>query len=288
MPAASQTIAPTAPIPISTSTPIPTPTALAKINFAVIGDYGDANQQLPAVAEMVLGWTPDFIVTLGDNNYPKGDSATIDTNIGKFFHAYIWPYSGEYGTGADTIRFFPVLGNHDWNTQKAQPYLDYFELPNNERYYDFEWGFLHFFMLDSDSREPDGIGTSSLQAKWLEEKLDTSTAPWKIVVLHHPPYSSGEREANLAVRWPFEAWGADIVFAGHEHFYERLVVNEFPYIINGLGGGPRYAFGEIHPGSQKRFRAQNGALMVQATQKNLTVQFFTITGVEIDTFELNK
>jgi hypothetical protein len=64
-------------------------------------------------------------------------------------------------------QFFPTLGNHDWYTPGAQPYLDYFHLPGNERYYDFVWGPVHFFAIDSDENEPDGVNQSSVQAKWL-------------------------------------------------------------------------------------------------------------------------
>ena len=56
-----------------------------------------------------------------------------------------------------TNSFLPSLGNHDWGTPNAQPYLDYFALPGNERYYDHVQGPVHFFIVDSDPNEPDGI-----------------------------------------------------------------------------------------------------------------------------------
>src|SRR5215813_1931282 len=43
----------------------------ARIRFAVIGDYGSAGPDEAAVARLVRGWTPDFVVTTGDNNYPR-------------------------------------------------------------------------------------------------------------------------------------------------------------------------------------------------------------------------
>ncbi len=90
-----------------------------------------------------------------------------------------------------SIAFFPTLGNHDWYTNDAQPYLDYFTLPGNERYYDFVWGPVHFFALDSDEHEPDGVNAGSAQAAWLQQGLAASTSPWNIVYTHYPPYSSG-------------------------------------------------------------------------------------------------
>ncbi len=177
-------------IPSLTVTASATPTP-APIRFAVIGDYGQGEQAEADVAGLVKSWVPDFIITTGDNNYPSGAPETIDKNIGQFYQEYIFPYPGVYGKGADRLRFFPTSGNHDWDINHAQAYFDYFELPGNEHYYDFVWGPAHFFSLSSDSREQDGVSAGSIQALWLKDALAKSTSPWKIVYMHHPPYSSG-------------------------------------------------------------------------------------------------
>ena len=122
------------------------------VRFAVIGDFGSDNQSELDVSNLVKSWNPDFIVTVGDNNYPYGEASTIDQNIGKYYHDFIYPYAGGYGAGATTNRFFPALGNHDWGDgfiwpSTVQPYTDYFTLPGNERYYDFARGPVHFFAL---------------------------------------------------------------------------------------------------------------------------------------------
>jgi hypothetical protein len=143
----------------------------------VIGDYGEGNLAEQGVANLVKSWKPDFILTTGDNNYPVGSAETIDDRIGQYFQGYIYPYHGNYGPGADQNRFFPALGNHDWITPGAQPYLDFFTLPGNERYYDFTRGPVHFFALDSDSHEPDGVSRQSIQANWLKDHLASSSAP---------------------------------------------------------------------------------------------------------------
>ncbi len=199
----------------------PTATALPFVRFAAIGDYGSGEQAERDVADLIFSWNPDFIVTLGDNNYPDGTAETIDQNIGQFFHTYIFDYQGQYGPGSEIIRFFPTLGNHDWTTNKAQPYLDYFNLPGNEYYYDFTWGPVHIFALDSDSRQPDGVSQNSIQAQWLEQKLAESNSPWKLVIMHAPPYSSGLEGSIDWMQWPFQEWGADAVLSGHDHSYER-------------------------------------------------------------------
>ncbi len=56
------------------SHPQPAHAQTERITFAVIGDYGLAGQPLLDVSNLVKGWNPDFIVTLGDNNYPNGQS----------------------------------------------------------------------------------------------------------------------------------------------------------------------------------------------------------------------
>ena len=113
--------------------------AQSNTRFAVIGDFGLSGTTEEDVANLINSWNVDFIITLGDNNYPDGKASTIDENIGQYYHQYIYPYIGSYGEGSDVNRFFPSLGNHDWHTNPPQPHYDYFELPNNERYYDFVW-----------------------------------------------------------------------------------------------------------------------------------------------------
>lgn len=261
-----------------------------EIVFAVIGDYGLAGKDEADVAALIKSWQPDFIITTGDNNYPNGEAGTIDANIGQYFHEYIKPYHGDYGVGSlDVNRFYPLLGNHDWHTRDARPYLEYFTLPGNERYYDFEWGPVHFFAIDSSSTEPDGISPSSRQAMWLKEKLTASTASWRVVYLHHPPYSSGSNHGSIEpLRWPFAEWGAALVLAGHDHVYERLAVDGLVYVINGLGGNERYGFGTYLPESIVRYRDDFGALRVTATPREMIFEFITRAGEVVDEYTLQN
>ncbi|MCP4420802.1 MAG: alkaline phosphatase, partial [Chloroflexi bacterium] len=115
------------------------------VTLAVIGDFGDAGQPEKDVATLVNSWNVDYVITVGDNNYPDGAASTIDNNIGQYYQQYIGNYSGSYGVGSVENRFFSTLGNHDWRTETLQPYLDYFTLPNNERYYDVELDPVHLF-----------------------------------------------------------------------------------------------------------------------------------------------
>jgi tartrate-resistant acid phosphatase type 5 len=279
------------PNPEATETPTPEPTStpiLKPVVFAAIGDYGGGESSEADVANLILSWQPEFIITLGDNNYPEGAANNMDNVIGQFFHSYIYPYQGNYGEGSDINRFFPTLGNHDVKTDNGQPYFDYFTLPGNERYYDLVWGPVHLFALDDLDSEPDGVGASSIQADWLQESLVASSSPWNIVYMHYPPYSSGTHGSTDWARWPYREWGADAVLAGHDHTYERLLVDGMTYFVNGTGGYSLYDFVDILEGSQVRYNADYGALRVEATDENLLFQFFNRHNELIDQVELRK
>jgi hypothetical protein len=100
-----------------------------------------------------------------------------------------------------------------------------------------------------------------------------------LVVLHHAPYSSSDNHSsNATLQWPFQNWGADVVFAGHDHHYERLDVAGVPYFVSGLGGRSIYALGP--PLSQSRFRynADYGSMLVIADADQITHQFWSVTG----------
>jgi hypothetical protein len=272
--------------PIKTPVPEPAPLTHTAIpgatRFAVIGDYGLAGKPEADVADLVKSWNPEFIITTGDNNYKVGAAETIDKNIGKYYQEFIHPYKGKYGPGAEVNRFFPSMGNHDWSTDGGQPYFDYFDLPGNERYYEFVWGPMHLFAVSSDRREPDGLTPKSVQGQWLKSRMMASSANWKIVYMHHPPYSSSDRGSTDRMQWPFERWGATAVISGHEHVYERLDIDGISYFINGLGGAPIYDFSEPIPGSQVRFQDDYGAMLVEATSKQITFQFITRQNQIID------
>lgn len=263
----------------------------SQIRFAVIGDFGGDNDSEAAVAAMIESTIkPDFIVTVGDNNYLQNTVEGFDASVGRYFSAYIGNYTGVHGPGAATNRFWPVIGNHDWDeTAGYQPYLDYFTLPGNERYYDFVQGPVHFFMINSDVHEPDGRSRNSEQAKWLKSALAASTASWKFVIFHHPPYSSGDvHHSNPRLQWPFKSWGAHVVLTGHDHIYERLDLGGMPYFVNGFGGKSLYKLAAPLPQTTFRFNATYGAMCITVSEQRATFQAYTIenSGTLIDTFTL--
>ncbi len=253
------------------------------VEFAIIGDFGSAGPAEADVAALVHRWTPEFIVTTGDNNYVHGAASTIDENIGQYYHDFISPYVGEFGAGAAENRFFPALGNHDWRATDLAPHTDYFALPGNERYYTISWGPVDVFVVDSDPHEPDGIDADSAQARWLEQTMKAADGPWKLVLMHHPPYSSGDHGSSPALRWPYAQWGATAVIAGHDHHYERIEQDGILYFVNGLGGNPeRYAVKTPVEGSAVRYNADHGAMRVYADTQGIRFEFVNRSGEIVD------
>jgi hypothetical protein len=132
-----------------------------------------------------------------------------------------------------------------------------------------------------------GVTADSEQALWLQSALAASTAPWQIVYFHHPPWSSGTHGSSDWMDWPFAEWGADLVLMGHEHNYERLVVDGLPAIISGHGGVPLRAMGDVvHAHSQLAASEHHGALHVEASSRQMVVQSVGIGGVIIDQVRL--
>lgn len=281
------------------ATPAAAPTVLpqeaAPVHFAIIGDFGVDELSAREVAALVHGWDPAYVVTTGDNNYPRGSAASFDKNVAGLYNRFIAygpRYRGRYvGKGRAEQRFFASLGNHDWDTAGARPYLDALALPGNGRYYTVRQGPVALFIVDSDRREPDGTTADSVQARWLQQALRASDAPHRLVVFHHPPYSKGPHGSSAKMRWPFAAWGATAVFSGHNHNYERYEVDGLTYVVNGIGGAD---LGRIEPPcafAEASFAhcvgSVYGAMEVFGDAEALTLRTVTTAGTEIDRFTLH-
>jgi predicted phosphodiesterase len=205
-------------------------------SFAVIGDSGTGSNAQYAVADRMVALDPEFVLHTGDVVYPDGQASGYDP----FFFQ-------PYQTLARRAPIYPTLGNHDYHTQRGQPYLDAFYLlhnnpANTERYYSFDWGSAHFTALDFNT------GPDAAQLEWLRDDLAATDKTWKIVFYHQAIYSSGPHgyenwvEAKRALLAPiFEEFDVDLVLNGHDHDYERIQpINGVLYIVSGGGGGPLY------------------------------------------------
>ncbi len=268
--------------------------ALGTSDIAVVGDPGVDTASTAAVASLVAGWSPDHVVLLGDNYYSSaGGSGTgkYDRTVGRYYCAFMTGVaSGPNCAGGTAVwnRLWPIVGNHEYSDAGISNYLGYFSLPGNERYYDVRLGSVHVFMLDSDEamRSP---AEMAAQEQWLQGALAASDAPFRVVAVHHPPYTSSVRGPYAAMRWPYREWGADLVLNGHDHYYERLEVDSLPYVVNGAGGQSVTPFPDTPgAGSRAHYSGSNGAMRLTATDSSLTAAFVSVDGVTRDSLTITR
>ena len=278
------------------SIPPPTPVPGQTVTIALVGDFGDESQAEKDVAELIDSWSPDYVVTVGDNRYGDSD---LDAAVGQFYCDYMHGAApGKHcpsGGNATVNRFYPTMGNHDYKDgDGVTAYVNYFDIPGagaissntsgTELYYDILLGPVHFFALDSETTLTED---ATAQATWAQTQIQKSPAPWQIVILHRSPYSSikrGNRGGHM--RWPYEAWGADIVISGDDHFYERLLMGNINYVVNGAGGASLHRYGLIDPASNLRYRDDYGALQLVATDTSLAFNYYDRTSALQDSFSI--
>lgn len=289
--------------------------------FAVIGDQGCRGEMANKVAQNVKKFNPAYILGLGDDNYadrfyknPSNCGPNIDANTGFLYHDFIHPYKGRHGSGNHSKnKFWSVLGNHDYKkldaSGKTDPDLlnewtNFFSYPNNGRYYDKVIGDVHIFALNNNlsgnsvigfnPEDPDGASPTSKQALWLKGKLEGSTAKYRIVICHVPPYTqvvAGPQGPpnHPILRWPFKKWGASAVFSGDQHFYERNEIDGFTYVVNGLGGADILENRQTKPIPEHKdatkFQYKEGqyGFMIcdpDPKEKRITCKFYTVDDPE--------
>jgi len=217
-------------------------------SFIVFGDSGKGTQAQYLLADQMVLAAPDFLLHTGDLIYGRGQRSYFND---RFF--------APYRELLKQVCFWPCLGNHDIaEPDLGAPYLEVFELPENgptgltpERSYWFDYAAARIAVIDSNVDEPQ---LRDPVAPWLTEVMSEPGPRWKFVSLHHPPYTGGAYKPNERVQNAlvpvFEAVGVDIVFAGHDHMYQRTssiregeVVEEgagVVYVVSGAGGALLY------------------------------------------------
>jgi hypothetical protein len=214
--------------------------------FAVLGDTqsgipaghfdryrSSADQDHPRSAAKIEVINPDFYLHTGDLVFDGADLAAWDD----FFHFE--------GNLMSKVTLFPTLGESE---AAHYNYFRIFHLPNNERWYSFDYGNAHFICLEIDGQadsRPD-----SEQYRWLENDLAASTKPWKIAFFHYPPYSYGPVGSKPEARYVhplFLKYGVKLVFSANDRNYQRFVIDGVTYIVT--GGGAGYA-GKLTGGSE--------------------------------------
>ena len=215
--------------------PVPLPNNDGSLKFSVLGDFGTGERPQYQLAEQMATlhgrFKYDLVVLVGDNLY--GSERPQD-----FQKKFEIPYKPLLDAG---VKFYASLGNHDAREQR------FYKLFNmgGRLYYAFSpKPNIRFFALDTTYPEPE-------QIRWLEQELAASNDDWKIVFFHHPLYSSGDRHgSDLRLREALEPlflkYNVSVVFAGHDHFYERVKPQKgIAYFVAGSGG-------KLRPGNLDR------------------------------------
>ncbi len=211
-----------------------------KFTFVVLGDNRSGDDIYRKIVALVMDRRPDFIVNTGD---------VIKTPGNKQEWTRFWELSKPI-----TVPYFLAVGNHDAHPKvplSEKTYREEVDLPGNELYYSFVAGNSLFIVLDSFMHDQEKK-IAGEQLKWLESLLSNSQQKHKFVFLHHPLYTDlgkGHHTADSLDKYPetrdrLEAllakYRVTAVFAGHEHYYEKRMVDGFLHIITGGGGAPMY------------------------------------------------
>ena len=199
-----------------------------ELRLAVAGDVGDSGHRVDATGAAMARLAGedgfDVLLLLGDNVYPAGDPAELPATVFE-------PFAGVLDDGAELLA---ILGNHDVSRGDAQ--LAALGMPGH--WWSVQRDDVLIVGLDSNRpRDP-------AQLAWLDETLAATTATWKIVALHHPPYSAGyqgsSQDARDAFVPIFERHGVQLVLSGHDHDYQRSIeLDGVTYIVTGAAAGTR-------------------------------------------------
>jgi 3',5'-cyclic AMP phosphodiesterase CpdA len=262
--------------------------------FAMISDTQGNPKVSGQLAEMAWGERPSFVLHVGD----LVDTGANDDDWYDEFFPGMQPLIGR-------VCLFPVLGNHEGD---ARNYYDYMSLPEPEYRYHFRYSNAEFFMVDSNRN----VNAGSPQYRWLKEKLAESTAQWKFVCHHHPPYSSDENDygdlwkTNRSTRGDvrmrelaklYDQYGVDIVWNGHIHSYERtwpIKAGEPTdarapiYMVAGGGGGSLETPGPFRNPFQNKVKRGHHYVMVHINGGKLELRSYDLEGRVFDSMDLSK
>ena len=251
--------------------------AADSVKFAVIGDNGTGDRAQYDLAQQMVAlhrtFPFDMVIMLGDNIY--GSQHPVD-----FVEKFERPYKPLLDAG---VRFYASLGNHDNDKNRFYAAFNM----GGERYYTYARKNVRFFVLDSDSLDPK-------QFAWIEGALKNATEQWKICYFHHPLYSDGRRhgsqvELRVMLEPLFVTYGVNIVFAGHDHIYERLKPQKgVYYFVSGAAGQLRK--GDIRPSAMTAaaFDQDQSFMLVEVGAAEATFEAISRAGQIVDSGVIHR
>jgi predicted phosphodiesterase len=254
------------------------PNREGSVKFAVIGDSGQPGAGQTNIAKQMTAWRGrfpfEFVLMAGDNLY----GSERPTDYAKKFEI---PYRPLLDAG---VKFYAALGNHDDPEQRLYKHFNM----GGERYYSFKpRNGVRFFALDSNY-------VDQKQIDWLDRELAASGSDWKIVFFHHPLYSSGETHGAAELQRSqleptFLKHGVNVVFTGHEHFYERLKPQKgVAYFI--VGSSAKLREGDLRKSPQTVYGNDSdySFMMVEIIDDELYFQAISDKGVTLDTGSIRR
>jgi hypothetical protein len=241
------------------------------LKFAVLGDFGTGSRAQYEVGERM--WEArttfpfDLVLALGDNMYGRQEARD-------FVEKFQQPYARLVQAG---VQFQAALGNHDRPENRNYPPYGM----AGQRYYSFVRHSARFVVLDTNMMDP-------AQLAWLDGTLATAIEPWKIVYFHHPLYSNGGRHgSNVELRVLIEPvlvkHGVQVVFAGHEHIYERIKPQKgITHFVAGSGGQLRKGDANVAATTAAAFDQDQAFMLVEVIGDEMRFQTISRTGVTVD------
>jgi predicted phosphodiesterase len=205
--------------------------------FVVLGDNRSGDRIYQNLIAMAMSRRPDFVVNTGDLIVRPGNREQWK----KF-----WQISSKI-----QVPYFAVVGNHDVDDKKSETvWKEEVDLPGSELYYSWVVGKSLFVVLDAYEPEHD-LRIEARQLDWLTKTLDPKKYEHQFVFVHPPLYlnrgatnygNSLDKYAEERDRLQrlFKEKKVDAVFMGHEHAYEKRLVDGVWHIITGGGGAPIY------------------------------------------------
>jgi hypothetical protein len=200
-------------------------------------------------ATNIAGAGTQFIQTVGDNIYPSAGNP--DPNYTTTYSDYDARFYKPFAAAVAKQSFFPANGNQEYFGDGV--FWNNFPTPSpTHTWYSYNWGNAHIVVLDTE--QPFAIG--SAQYAFAQADLDAhQTDKWRIVVIHHPPYSSTSANSSSTLARSdlvplFQTRHVNLVLSGNSHNYERTLpmtngaaaTGGVTYIVSGAGGNGFNAF----------------------------------------------
>lgn len=257
--------------------PVALPSAPDSVKFAVIGDNGTGDPPQYQVANQMVRFRATFpfdrVLMLGDNIY--GGQGPQD-----LVRKFSLPYKALLDAG---VKFYASLGNHDSPNNRNYPLWNM----GGSFYVTHATKNVRFFALDSSR-------VDKTQLAWLENALKSATEDWKICYFHHPLYSDGGTHgSSVDVRVLFEplfvTYGVNVVFAGHDHIYERLTPQKGIYhFVEGASGQLRRGDTRRSAMTAAVFDQDTSFMLVEIDGDQMTFQTISRVGVVVDSGRLPR